>query len=57
MRGNVIDMKDGYTILPSGLEAGHNTDGYDISSSTNVSAATRVECSAPHHPLRADASD
>lgn len=38
MQGIVIDMKDGYAILPSnGLAAAHNTDGFDISSSTDVS--------------------
>jgi hypothetical protein len=38
MKGIVIDMKDGYNILPNsgGLEAGHNTDGFDISTSTDV---------------------
>jgi len=37
MKAIVIDMKEGYTILPSnGLEAAHNTDGFDIGSSTDT---------------------
>jgi hypothetical protein len=35
-------MKDGHKILSNGLEAAHNTDGYDLSTTTNVSAATTV---------------
>lgn len=37
VKGVVIDMKDGYSVLSNGLQAGHNTDGFDISSSTDVS--------------------
>ncbi|EJT98772.1 hypothetical protein DACRYDRAFT_118552 [Dacryopinax primogenitus] len=37
MKGIVIDMKEGYTILPTnGLEAAHNTDGFDVASSTDM---------------------
>jgi hypothetical protein len=32
-------MKDGHKILSNGLEAAHNTDGYDLSTTTNVSVA------------------
>jgi polygalacturonase len=38
MKGIVIDMLDGQAILPNGLEAAHNTDGFDVSSSTDVSS-------------------
>lgn len=38
MRGILIDMKNGYQPVPGAedLELGHNTDGFDISSSTLV---------------------
>ncbi|KZT55467.1 glycoside hydrolase family 28 protein [Calocera cornea HHB12733] len=36
MKAIVIDMKEGYTLLPSGLAAAHNTDGFDVSSSTDM---------------------
>ncbi len=29
-------MKDGETYLSNGLQAGHNTDGFDISTTTDV---------------------
>lgn len=36
--GNVIDVLDGDKILSNGLAAAHNTDGWDISTTTNVSS-------------------
>lgn len=38
MRGILIDMKDGYAMVPGSedLEYGHNTDGFDVSGSTLV---------------------
>lgn len=37
--GNVIDVLDGNTVLPNGLPAAHNTDGWDLSTTTNVIGA------------------
>ncbi|KAG8847959.1 hypothetical protein FRB96_001361 [Tulasnella sp. 330] len=36
VKGVVIDMIDGYKILSSGLDAAHNTDGFDLSSNNNT---------------------
>lgn len=40
--GNVIDVLDGNKVLPNGLPAAHNTDGWDMSTTTNVSDGTRL---------------
>ena len=37
--GVVIDLLDGDKILSNGKEAAHNTDGWDIASTTNVSCS------------------
>ncbi|EIN05962.1 hypothetical protein PUNSTDRAFT_46274 [Punctularia strigosozonata HHB-11173 SS5] len=42
VKGVVIDMKDGYSVLSNGLQAGHNTDGFDISSSTDMLVTNNV---------------
>ncbi|KAJ7110426.1 glycosyl hydrolases family 28-domain-containing protein [Mycena epipterygia] len=42
MKGIVIDMLDGQVILPSGLAAAHNTDGFDVSSSTDMLITNNV---------------
>ncbi|KAG8996372.1 hypothetical protein FRB95_014608 [Tulasnella sp. JGI-2019a] len=36
MKGIVIDGIDGYKVLSSGLAAGHNTDGFDLSSTNST---------------------
>ncbi|KAJ9097254.1 hypothetical protein QFC21_004923 [Naganishia friedmannii] len=43
MKGILIDMKDGYALVPgTTLEQAHNTDGFDISSSTLVTMTNNV---------------
>ncbi|KAJ9110769.1 hypothetical protein QFC20_002810 [Naganishia adeliensis] len=44
MRGILIDMKDGYAMVPGSedLEYGHNTDGFDVSGSTLVTMTNNV---------------
>ena len=54
VRSIVIDMKDGYKLVPPGIPAGHNTDGFDSSSGTNTLFTNSVvwnqdDCKLFHH--------
>jgi hypothetical protein len=58
MRGILIDMKDGYAMVPGSddLEYGHNTDGFDVSGSTLVYVhclyPTDIKLKPPVIPVR-----
>lgn len=50
MRGILIDMKDGYEMVPGSddLEYGHNTDGFDVSGSTLVYVSHALHVQLAH---------